>query len=114
PPWAVSLPAQVAGLAALKDEDYLVHLRVLVEKERPRLQAALEDMGLRVIPGAANFLLFFTRDRNLGDKLRARGILIRSCADFSGLAPGWFRIAVRTPEENDALLRAMKEVLASG
>lgn len=43
--------------------------------------------------------------------LRARGILVRDCAGTPGLGKGWFRIAVRTPEENDRLLSAVKEEL---
>ena len=42
--------------------------------------------------------------------LREKGILIRNCENYAGLRPGWYRIAVRTHEENEALLRAVREV----
>lgn len=114
PPWSVSLPAQAAGLAALADEEYAVRLRKLMAEERPRLLLGLSTLGLRVIPGEANFLLFFCPDAALGEKLRARGILIRNCANFPGLGKGWYRTAVRTGPENQRLLNAMGEVLTSG
>ena len=64
-----------------------------------------------MIPGEANFLLFYAGDPTLADALRARGILIRDCRSFDGLTAGWYRIAVRTGEENDRLLTALREVL---
>ena len=84
PPWAVSGPAQAAGLAAL---------------------------GCKVCPGEANYLLFLSPMPNLGQKLRERGILLRDCSNYHGLGPGWYRAAVRSGEENQALLGAMREVL---
>ena len=44
------------------------------------------------------------------DEMRARGILIRSCANFAGLDEHWFRVAVRTEAENFVLLHALREL----
>ena len=109
-PWAVSTPAQAAGLAALREEDYVRAVRALIAAERPRLAAGLAALGCRVAPGQANYLLFFCA-RELCGPLRRRGILLRSCANYKGLGPGWYRAAVRTGAENDRLLRAIGEVL---
>ena len=109
-PWAVSTPAQAAGLAALGEEDYVRAVRALIAAERPRLAAGLAALGCRVAPGQANYLLFFCA-RELCGPLRRRGILLRSCANYKGLGPGWYRAAVRTGAENDRLLRAIGEVL---
>ena len=108
-PWPVSVPAQAAGIAAMQETEYALRLRTLIQKERPRLGRALERLGCRVIPGEAGFLLFRDDTPSLPEKLEKRGILMRCCADFAGLGPGWYRIAVRTPAENDALIEAMKE-----
>lgn len=110
-PWPVSGIAQAAGAAALKETDYVNQLRALITAERRRVAAGLRERGLRVIPGEANFLLFQCADATLAEKLRARGVLIRDCADFKGLSKGWYRTAVRTAQENDALLRAIGEAL---
>lgn len=110
PPWGVSALAQAAGLAALEDDDYVNCLRALIAAERPRLFAALRDLGLRVIPGEANFLLFQSAVP-LDAALRKRGILIRNCGSFTGLDESWYRTAVRTPEDNDRLLEALREIL---
>lgn len=110
PPWAVSDLAQRAGLAALSDGDYLPRLRRLLRRERPRLRAGLAALGLRVLPGEANFLLFQS-PVPLDAPLRERGVLLRGCGDFAGLDDSWYRAAVRTGAENDALLRALREAL---
>jgi len=110
-PWPVSTPAQAAGLAALEQREYSAALAALIQEQRPRLAAGLAALGCRVVPGEANFLLFYVPDTELDRKLEKRGILLRNCAEFPGLGPGWYRTAVRTGEENEALLRAAKEVL---
>ena len=113
-PWPVSLLAQEAGLAALKESAYVEMLRALITKERARMLHAMRDMGLRVIPGEANFLLFSCEDHALCEKLRTRGILLRGCGRMPGLRAGWYRCAIRTEEENTLLLAALEEVLRNG
>ena len=110
PPWAVSTLAQAAGLAALRDVDYANQVCRLIRSERPRLAEALRGLGLRVVPGEANFLLFQS-GTELDAPLRARGILIRSCGGFAGLDKGWYRAAVRTGEDNDRLIAALGEII---
>ena len=113
-PWPVSHVAQAAGVAALRETGYVENLKALIFAERPRVTAALMALGVRVLPGEANYLLFESADAALAEKLRARGVLIRDCANYPGLRPGWYRTAIRTREENDALLRALGEVLGNG
>ena len=110
-PWAVSTPAMAAGLAALEDEDYLFRLRTLVREERRFLAEGLRRLGLSEISGSANFLFFHTDCHDLVPNLRKKGILIRDCANYRGLAPGDCRIAVRSRMENLRLLTAMEAVL---
>ena len=110
PCWSVSNAAQTAGVAALRERDYVIRLRSLIREERPRLAHALHGLGLHVIPGQANFLLF-RADPALGRRLAQKGILLRDCRNFHGLGPGWYRTAVRLPEENDRLIAALREVL---
>ena len=88
-------------------------VRALVAAERPRLAAGLAALGCRVIPGEANYLLFRC-ETPLIEPLRRRGILLRSCGNYHGLGPVWYRTAVRTGPENDRLLAALEEVLGCG
>ncbi len=108
-PWAVSGPAQAAGIAALGEADYVREVRQLIRTERPWLAAELTRLGFRVIPGEANFLLFFS-PVPLGEPLRKRGILLRSCENYHGLGAGWYRTAVRTHEDNRRLIAALEDI----
>lgn len=110
PPWSVSGLAQAAGVAALRERGYVEAVRRLVSRERPKLCAGLSALGLRVVPGEANFLLFQS-PAPLDAPLKARGILLRNCGNFYGLDTTWYRTAVRTETENRRLIAALREVL---
>ena len=110
-PWAVSGLAQAAGLAALRETAYSRTLHSLIAAQRPRLAAGLAALGCRVIPGQANYLLFYHDRRDLVPALRSKGILLRDCSNYTGLGPGWYRCAVRSAAENEVFLQAVGEVL---
>ncbi len=109
-PWNVSTPAQAAGIAALKEKEFLAKTRALLQEERPWLKRKLEELGFFVCDSRANYLLFYGPER-LDRALKARGIAIRNCDNYRGLGPGWYRIAVRLREENEELIRAVKACL---
>ncbi|MBQ6088658.1 MAG: aminotransferase class I/II-fold pyridoxal phosphate-dependent enzyme [Firmicutes bacterium] len=109
-PWNISTPAQAAGVQALKEDDFLKESIALIKRERRYLTDGLRELGLRVIDSDVNFLLFKAPE-DLGEKMKEEGILIRDCSNYTGLGSGWYRIAVRLHEENEELLRTMKEVL---
>lgn len=110
-PWAVSSLAQAAGLAALQETAYAGAVRALIAEQRPRMAAGLRALGLRVMDGQANYLLFRATP-DFGEKLRRRGAVVRSCANYPGLDAAWYRTAVRTAQENTRLLQIMGEILA--
>ncbi len=105
-PWAVSAPAQAAGVAALADKDYLARLRALVAEEKPKLIRGLKALGCTVYGSEANFV-FFSAAPGLDAALRRRGVLIRPCGNYPGLELTDYRAAVRTGPENQALLAAI-------
>ena len=111
-PWSVSTPAQAAGVAALTScPHWAAEGRALVESTRTGLAAGLEAAGCTVIPGQANYLLFrLPGVANLKEKLLERGVLIRSCANYHGLGPDWYRVCIRSEAENRRLLAALSEV----
>lgn len=112
PPWSVSVLAQAAGIAALRETDSVSRLRALISVERPRLYSELREMGLRVIPGEANFLLFQSPSP-LDEPLKRRGIVLRNCGNFRGLDHTWYRVAVRTEAENRRLTAALRGILCA-
>lgn len=112
-PWNVSSLAQAAGVAALKEQDFLNQTKALIQKERPWLKAQLEGFGFRVCPSRVNYLLFRAPEE-LHRKLKEKGIAIRNCDNYPGLTAGWYRIAVRRHEENQALIAAIGSILREG
>ena len=108
--WSVSAPAQVAGLAALKEIGWAERTRALIDAERTYLMAELAALPLRVFPGAANYLLL-TSEQPLYQPLLARGILVRDCGNYTGLSSRYIRIGIRTRADNRRLVAALWEVL---
>ena len=113
PPWSVSTPAQAAGLAALTQcPDWPSQARAFLERERPALAEGLSALGLDVVPGQANYLLFRAAGAaDLKEKMVKKGVLIRSCANYHGLGEDWYRVCVGQAEQNRRLLAALREVL---
>ena len=110
-PWSVSTPAQEAGLAALGETAFVRRSRELIREQREWLRRELEALGMRVYGSQANYLFFRSPLPGLGERLRAEGILLRSCANYRGLGPDYYRAAVRLPQENEALIRAVRRCL---
>lgn len=107
--WSVSAPAQIAGAAALDSGDYLERSRRLIAEQRKFLTEELSELGIKVFPSDANFLLLKS-EIPLYEPLAERGIIIRQCANFGRLDERFFRIAVRGEADNLALTAALKEV----
>ena len=56
--WSVSGIAQKAGIAALKEEEFVRQARKLVKEEREFLTEELQNLGFAVYPSMVNYLLF--------------------------------------------------------
>ena len=108
--WPVSVAAEQAGIAALEDVAFVEKTLAFLPLERERLRNAMEHLGLRVYPGQANYLFFYTDIPNYQQRLAERGILVRNCSNYIGLKDGYYRAAVLTAEQNDRLLWAMKQL----
>ena len=109
-PWNVSIPAQKAGVAALKQTAFLEKAKRTIREQREVLTQGFRELGLRVVDSHTNYILFYSA-KELREPLLEKGIQIRSCANYPGLEAGWYRIAVKLPEENETLLAALKEAL---
>ena len=109
-PWNVSVVAQACAVAAAGERAYAAQTAARIAHERAELAAGLAARGLTVFPGEANFLLFRSADRGLHDKLAARGVLIRNCANYRGLEAGYYRTAVKTANQTARLLAALDEI----
>ena len=123
-PWGVSVPAQEAGVAALEETEYLIRAREIIRIQQKKLAAGLERLGFRVYPPEANFVLFRdeTEEKTAAAEAPGRipgrlwqeclryGILIRDCGNFKGLETGYYRVCVRTEQENQILLDTLEKI----
>ena len=111
PEWNLSIMAQEAGVAALKEIGRLQESRDMIFAERKHLVDSLSGMGFACTESNANFILVKSPVKDLYERLLEKEILIRDCSDYQGLEKGYYRIAVRPKEENDELIRQIHEII---
>ncbi|MCD7884265.1 MAG: aminotransferase class I/II-fold pyridoxal phosphate-dependent enzyme [Lachnospiraceae bacterium] len=116
-PWNVSTIAQEAAAAAASEEVFARESAAAVAQNREEMMSALQKAGFAVFPSCANFLLL-RAPQGLSDACLKEGFLIRDCGNFPGLfqtGDGWgyFRVCVRSREENEALLRVISPMGAA-
>ena len=108
-PWSVSTPAQMAGLAALGEAEFVRRGRETARIEAAYLTREMKALGLTVFPSRANYI-FFKGPEDLFDQCLRRGILIRDCGNYEGLGKGYFRTAVRAHPDNEQLIRVLTDI----
>lgn len=112
-PFNVSSAAQIAGLAALQDDEFISASLAHNNKCRAWTVAALEGLGLKVYPSATNFILVCFGDDKRAEQarlhLKVDGILVRQM-DGYGL-PDCLRITIGTDDEMTAVTQSIKEYL---
>lgn len=115
-PWPVNGLAVEAGKAALVDRAFQEQTWAWLAIARPQLFQGLAAIpGLHPLPGVANYVLVRSDDAvpPLQEALLQRHrLLIRDCLSFPELGDRYFRVAVRTVEENQRLLAGLAEVIA--
>ena len=113
PEWNLSCFAQEAGCACAGEKAFWAETENYVRRERAFLEEALKQCGFQVFPSEANFILLYRNEKlgkaTLYEQLLQQGILIRDCGNFRGLGSGFYRIAVKTREENRKLLQALAQ-----
>jgi len=112
-PWCVSIVAQIAGIQAMKEKEYLIRTKKLICEERKYLIHSLDSLGISVIASAANYIFVrwpFNTNKPLHEMLFAQGILIRNCDNYYGLSLGYYRICIKKHEDNVALIDALSRV----
>lgn len=117
PPWAVSLPAQVAAVAALAEPDYYAARHAETRVLREHLQHGLRQQAVDVVPGVANFLLCHLpvagpTATDVCERCRAEGVFLRDMSTLSALLGRHaVRVAVREGESNRRAVDALTAAL---
>jgi histidinol-phosphate aminotransferase len=113
PPYNVSVLNAECARFALEHAAEYARQAALIKAERDRLQAALATVpGLRAYPSEANMILVRVPDSARAFAgMKARGVLVKHVAALHPLLANCLRLTVGAPDENDAMIRALKESL---
>ncbi|HEX5187109.1 MAG TPA: histidinol-phosphate transaminase [Nitrososphaeraceae archaeon] len=117
--WNVNGIAQIAGIAALKDQKFLLNARKIIQKEREYMynKINLKKTKVKALRSQVNF--FLIKLKNVDSisyqkiLLKYYGILVRDCSTFGGLSNNFIRVAVRKHNDNLKLLKAIYEINSS-
>jgi threonine-phosphate decarboxylase len=116
-PWPVASLASEAVCVALQDKGYAEKTRRENHLRRTWLERELARLKIFTYPSSTNFLLLrFAADVDLHvlwqTMIIGEQIVLRSCANFEGLAPVHLRIAVRSEAENERLVQGLGRSMA--
>lgn len=112
PTWSVSSLVENLGEDLLLDEEFIISSKAKLAKSRDKLFSELKKIdGIHPIPSDANYILIKTDFDNemLFQNLLKKGILVRMCDNYANLGHQYIRVAVKKDEDNEKLLKALKE-----
>jgi threonine-phosphate decarboxylase len=115
-PWSVNALAIEAGQYLLEHGQPIIAQLDDYLKETERLRQALRQIeDVRVFETKTNYMLCelsqATAPKLKDYLIHEHGILIRDCSNFYGLSKHFFRVSAQLPEENDALVEAIRMFL---
>ena len=112
PAWNINILAEIATKTAIKDKNYIEESIKFIKDEKEYLYNELKEInGLKVYEPNVNFVFLKTIIKmNLKNELLKNNILIRSCNNYEGLDNSYYRIAVRSHEENCKLIKNIRNI----
>lgn len=114
-PWPVNVLAAAVGEEVVFDTAFAQKTWNWLLSSRSKLFSSLANLPkLQPLPGAANYLLVQSEISSLKLQetlLKNHQILIRDCSSFPELGDRFFRVAIRTPADNQRLISGLTEVL---
>jgi len=113
PPYNVSVLDEAAAEFALEHLDVLQAQCARIRDDRERVRAALDAIpGVTVFPSRANFVLVRVAGATaVAAAMRERGVLIKDVSRMHPLLADCLRLTVGTPDENAAMLAALRGAL---
>jgi histidinol-phosphate aminotransferase len=106
-PFNLNLLAEVGALAALDDREHLERTLATNREGMAYLRRELAALGVETWPSEANFLLAKPGAGSY-DALLRKGVIVRPLAGFG--MPEHVRITIGTAEENERLVKALREL----
>lgn len=114
-PFNVNALTQRAGVIALEYlEEYKEQIRSIVEETQKIYESLKTLPGVRVFPTRANFILFQPENPEIVyQELMKQGFLIRNMGNLPVIGKA-LRLSAGLPEENQRLVRILREILERG
>ncbi|MBO4982818.1 MAG: histidinol-phosphate transaminase [Clostridia bacterium] len=111
-PYNVNRMSQIAGVFAIRENDYYMSNCAKIIEARKYATKELEGLGFKVLPSCANFV--FAKSESIGGEelyleLKSRGILIRHFT--SERIKDFNRITIGTKEQMEFLIKEIKSIL---
>lgn len=112
-PFEPSALAEIAGIAALSDREFLYRTLELNARGMRFVTRELTEMGIEFVPSEGNFVMTLWPDReaaeNFAENLLKTGIIVRPLASFG--VPKGVRISIGTDEENELLAASLRKCI---
>ena len=111
-PFNVNAIAQAAALAALEDTAFVARCIRENRLGLNQLEKGLLELGIPTVPSEANFLLARVGDgAGVFASLQQQGVIVRPLKPYG--MPDWIRITVGSEQQNERVLRLLKEMARS-
>ncbi len=115
PPYNINVLTEAAAEFLLEHGAVFAGQAARLCQARSDLTQALQALGLHVFSSSANFLLVrFPDGERVFQQLLQQKVLVKNVGKMHALLHNCLRITVSTPEENQLLLQAVRQALASG
>jgi threonine-phosphate decarboxylase len=115
-PWSVNGIAQIAGIAALNDQDHVIRAKKIIEREKNYMYKKInkKENPANALRSDVNFFLIKLNNINSITYqkilLDFHGIYVRDCSSFRGMSSDFIRVAVKTHKDNVRLLKAIYDI----
>lgn len=116
-PWSVNALAQVAGVQALQDREFIHQTLNWLNTEKSFLFHELSGItGLRPLKPEVNYICVEISDPRfnshiLTHALGKKGLLVRNCANYANMEQAFVRIAVKNRTQNELLIKRLQELM---
>jgi histidinol-phosphate aminotransferase len=113
-PFEPSALAEVAGIAALGDKEFLHHTLETNARGMRNVTRALAEMDIEFVQNEANFVMTLWPSRevaeNIVERLAQLGVIVRPLGQFG--IPNGVRITIGSNEQNEILISALGQATA--
>jgi len=112
-PFEPSRLAQIAGLVALDDTEFMNKTIKLNKIEKDKIELKLDKLNIKRIPSATNFITTYWGSENnakeITEKILDKGIILRHLASFGW--PEYVRISIGLKDENEFFIKTLEEII---